>query len=106
MSNYSVSLDMDDLVEKKKLIDVRYYELVEMFKNYQKMLEDTKEVYDTNSANYFRKVANEYMNYAVVKMEKEFKTYVDKLNDTIASYTDYGNLIASKVDKEKDNGVL
>ena len=106
MNNYSVSLDMDDLVLKKKQLDEKYDELVNLFKNYGKMLDETKAIYDTNSANYFRKVAGEYMDYALVKMEQEFKGYIDKLNNTINTYTDYNNLIASKVDKEKDNGVL
>ena len=106
MNNYSVSIDMNDLKEKKKLIDEKYSELVEMFKNYGRMIEETKEVYDTNSAKYFRRVASEYMDYSFAKLEQEFKSYVDKLNKTITSYTDYGNLIASKVDKEKDNGTL
>lgn len=106
MANYSVFLDMDDLIEKKKLIDEKYSELVGMLKNYKEMIENTEAVYDTNSAKYFRRVASEYMDYSFVKLEQEFKSYVDKLNKTITSYTDYSNLIASKVDKEKDNGTL
>ena len=74
---------MDDLIAKKKLIDEKYYELIDMFKNYDKMLDDTKEIYDTNSAKYFRNVASEYMNLSLVKLDQEFKSYIDKLNDTI-----------------------
>ncbi len=101
MNNYSVSVDIDDLKNKKKMLDDKYNELVKMFQNYKEMIDGTKEIYDTESANYFRKVADEYMNIAITKLETDFKTYIDKLNNTINSYTEYNNLIASKVSKEQ-----
>ena len=100
MNNYSVSVDIIDLKDKKKMLDEKYDELVKMFQNYKEMIDETKEIYDTESANYFRKVADEYMNIALSKLETDFKVYLDKLNDTIKSYTEYNNLIASKVNKE------
>ena len=96
---YGISVDMDDLINKRKMLGEKYLELVEMMKNYRQMLSDTKEIYDTGSANYFRKVADEYMNHALVKMEQEFKAYIDKLDGTINTYTEYNNLIAGKVEK-------
>ena len=105
-NNYVFFLDMDDLKNKRNLLNEKYYELVEMFKNYGKMLDDTKNFYDTESGKHFRKVADEYINYSLVKIESEFKAYIDKLDNAITSYIDYSSLIASKVDKEEKSGTL
>ncbi len=82
----SVVVDIKNLREKKKIIDEKYNELVEMFIKYQQMIEDTKQVYDTESAKYFRKIVKEYMEIAKIYLNNDFKLYIDKLDDIIEKY--------------------
>lgn len=102
----NISIDMNDMKKKRDLLNEKYNELVKMFRNYGKMLEDTKTVYDTDSANYFRSVSTEFLNLSLVKLNSDFKGYLDKLNNTINSYTEYSNLIKEKVEKGDNNGKI
>ncbi len=102
----NIFIDINDLTNKRKLLDEKYNELVEMFKNYGKMLDETKEIYDTESANYFRKVSTEFLNLALVKLNTDFKGYIDKLDNTIKSYSEYSNMVKKQVEKGDIDGTL
>ena len=96
---YSVYVDIENIKLKKQQIDEKYNELVEMFKNYQKMIENTKEVYDTESAKYFRTIASEYMKIALIYLNNDFKICADKLNDVIKIYSETNESINKMVNK-------
>ena len=104
--NYSISIDMDDLINKRKLLGEKCDELIGMFKNYGKMMDDTKAIYDTESANYLRKVSTEFLNLSLSKLENDFKGYINKLDNTIKSYSEYSNLIKETVEKVDKYGTL
>ncbi len=105
MNNYNVSVNIQSMHKIKKEIDQKYDELVEMFNNYQKLIEETKEVYDTVSANYFRNIASQYMEIAKIYLNNDFKLYADKLNDIINEYNTYIDIIDEKITGVKNDEI-
>ena len=101
---YDVSVNLDDLINKRKLIGEKYEELVVMFKNYQNKLDETKRIYDTGSANYFRKVADEYIKFLLIKMNTDFKPYIDNMDNIISAYKNYNKDVSTMIEKGDNNG--
>ena len=87
--NNNILVDINDMRIKKKLIEEKYHELIEMIKTYKRMIDDTKNIYDTNSANYFRKIADGYIEQVEIYLNNDFKIYIDKLDDIIKEYSNY-----------------
>ena len=88
-NGYNVVVSVNDINNKKTLINQKYDELYEMIKTYQKMIDETEKVYDTKSAKEFRLIAHRYIDIALLYLENDFKEYANKMDLIINSYNDF-----------------
>lgn len=86
--NYNLIVNFNDINTRKASAIQKYDELYQMVKTYQKMLDDTKECYDTPSGNHFRLVASRYIEIVLLYLENSFKPYIDKLDTITKAYND------------------
>ncbi len=86
MADKEIFVDVNNIRTTKKKIDDKYSELNEMFNHYKQMIEDTKNVYNTESATYFRDICAKYMDLNVSYLKNIFKEYVDSLDDICKIY--------------------
>ncbi len=94
---YNIVVSVKDIKDKKDLINQKYDELYNMIKRCQKMFDETKECYDTQSSKEFRLIASEYLNVVLLYLERNFKEYIDKLDNVINEYTDFYNGVAANI---------
>ena len=64
------------------------------------MIEDTKNIYDTESAKYFRNVALNYMDIVPIKFDSDFLVYVDSLDDIVSKYSEVYHDIQKMIDSQ------
>ena len=88
IKNKNIVLDIKTIPETKKLMDEKYSELIEMMNNYQKMINDTISIYDTESATLYRKLAETYINYIKGYLNNDFKNYINRLDEIEKVYQD------------------
>ena len=81
MVDKNIVLKISSISDTKKLIDENYNELVSMIDKYKGMIDDTKNVYDTESANLYRKIADAYIDLVKKYLNTDFKPFVDKLDE-------------------------
>lgn len=92
-----LTVDIGSIANTKKIMDGKYNELVSMINNYKEKMEDTKKVYDTESATLYRKVVLNYIDLVEKYLNSDFKPYIDRLDEIKSIYTDEYNTIAREV---------
>jgi hypothetical protein len=90
-NNYDLIFDINDIKNKKALADKKYDELYKNVESFKKMIEETKEYYDTPSSKEFRIVSEHYIDIVTTYLNNVFKPYIDKLNNVINSYNELYN---------------
>ena len=101
MIEKNVILEINSISNTKKQIDDKYSELVSMINKYEEMIEDTKNIYDTESATLYRKIAVSYIDLVHKYLNNEFKPFIDKLDEIKNVYMDEFNAISESVQGEE-----
>ena len=92
-----LTVDINSIESTTKLMDDRFNELVNMISKYKEMIEDTKNIYDTESATIYRKIALGYIELIERYLNNDFKPYIDKLDEIRGIYIDEYNSISKSV---------
>ena len=90
-------VDINSIGSTKKIMDGKFTELLAMIDKYKTMIENTKNIYDTESATLYRKVALEYIELVQKYLNNNLKPYIDKLDEIKGVYVDEYNAIASSI---------
>ncbi len=104
-NGYNVIVNTGDIKNKQSLINKKYDELYEMVKTYQKMIDETEAIYDTNSGKEFRLVAHRYLDIVLLYLNNDFKEYANKLNSILDVYGDFYNVTGITVGKSDNDEV-
>lgn len=100
MDSRNVVIDIKSIESTKKIMDSNYITLLEMFKKYKEMIEETKSIYDTESATLYRTVATGYLDLIEKYLNNDFKPYIDKLDEISGIYTSEFNAVSQSVGGE------
>lgn len=92
-----IKVHVDSIKSTRNNINADYNELLSMIRKYQEMIEDTKKVYDTDSATLYRKITIEYAKYVEYYLRNDFKEYVDKLAKIEEIYLNENALLESRI---------
>lgn len=92
-----LTVDIGSIANTKKIMDEKYSELVSMVNKYKETIENSKNIYDTESATLYRKVAIGYIEIVEKYLNNEFKPYIDKLDEIKGIYTDEYNAIRKSI---------
>ena len=92
-----LTVDIGSIANTKKIIDEKYSELVSMVNKYKDTIENSKNIYDTESASLYRKIAINYIEIVEKYLNNEFKPYVDRLDEIKSIYTDEYNAIRKSI---------
>ena len=87
-----VVLKINSISDTKKQMDDKYNELISMIDKYREMIDDTKSIYDTESATLYRAIANTYIDLVKKYLNNEFKPFIDKLDEIKGIYLNEINL--------------
>ena len=79
-------IDIKSLDSTKEMLVSECNELINMIDIYKEMFEETKKIYDTESATLFRKIASFYLNYIEKYINEEFKPLINNLDDIKQAY--------------------
>lgn len=97
MIDKNVVLEINSISNTKKQMDDKYNELISMMDKYKEMLEDTKNIYDTESATLYRKIGVSYVDLVEKYLNTEFKSFIDRLDEIKKVYQDEFNAISESV---------
>ena len=97
MDNKNIVIDINSILNTKTIMDNRYSELLSMINKYQDMIEETKAIYDTESATIYRAIAIKYIELIKNSLNNEFKPYIDKLNEIAKIYNSEYHAISESV---------
>ncbi len=89
LNKYNVGFNLEDIKKRKAVIEKKYHELEEMFKNFQNILEETKDFYDTPSSKKYYFVASQYLDISFLYLNNSFKPVVAKLDKVINEYNNF-----------------
>ena len=92
-----IVLRINSISDTKKQIDEKYSELISMIDKYKEMINDTKNVYDTESANLYRTIADAYIDLVKKYLNTDFKPFVDKLDEVKDIYLREYNTIFESI---------
>ena len=105
LENYDLVFDVNNIKDKKVIADQKYNDLYKNVETFKKMIEDTKEFYDTPSSKEFRVVAEHYIDIVEAYLNGVFKPYIDKLNNIVNSYNELYNETNTSVGEGGSNEV-
>jgi len=88
MNNKNVVIDIKSITETKQLMDSECDKLVGLLNKYKTMFEETKNIYDTESATLYRTIATKYIDYVLDYVNNTFKPYLGNLDDIKKTYID------------------
>ena len=100
--NYNIHVDIDNLIEKKRIIDEKYNELVHLIKKYREMIVDTRDIFNTPAANLYQNISSQYIDLSLVRLDKRFKKSVDRLDNIIFEYKDFYYIVSNQVKNKKE----
>lgn len=92
-----LTVDIGSIANTKKVIDEKYDELVSMINKYKETIENSQNIYDTESATLYRKVVLGYIEIVEKYLSGEFKSYIDRLDEIKSIYIDEYNAIRKAV---------
>lgn len=97
MKDGFLTVDITSISNTKKIMDEKFTDLLSMVNHYKDIIENTKNIYDTESATLYRKVALGYIELVQKYLNNELKPYIDKLDEIKNIYIDEYNAIANSV---------
>ena len=96
-----IKIDVVNLQENQKLINSKIYELLLMFNKYNKMIEKTETICDTETSLYFRELVKNYMEKEIINIKNESDNLNNNLNYIINTYDNVINKIKKRVNGDK-----
>ncbi len=78
-------------------MDGIYNELVSMINKYEETVENTKNIYETESGNLYRKIALGYIEFVQNYLNNDLKPYIGRLDEIKSVYIDEYNAIAYSI---------
>ena len=99
MNNIFLNVDIDSIATTKKLMESEYDKLLNEFNNYKTMIEETKNIYDTDSATNYRKMGSLYLAIAIKYLNNNVKPYIDSLDDIKQIYLDTHNILSKSINR-------
>jgi hypothetical protein len=100
MNDKIVSLNIDSFTNTKSQMDDKYNELVKIVSKFKEMIEDSKNIYDTDSASIYRTIALAYSNLVEKYLNNEVKPYIDSLDKIKNVYLDELNALISSLEEK------
>ena len=97
MDNKNIVIDINSIATTKLLMDSECDKLVALLNKYKGMFEETKTIYDTESATLYRTIATKYIDYMIEYINNNFKVYVNSLDDIKKTYVNEINALSSKI---------
>ena len=92
-----LTVDIGSIANTKKLMEDEFNELVSLINIYKTKIENSKNIYDTESGAMYRKIANGYVELVENYLNNDFKPYIDKLDEIKSIYIDEYNEILREV---------
>ena len=97
MDNKNIVIDVNSIATTKLLMDSECDKLISLLNKYRGMFEETKAIYDTESATLYRTIATKYIDYMIEYINNNFKVYVNSLDDIKKTYVNEINTLSSKI---------
>ena len=94
-NNNYLRVNNSNILETKKLMENDYNEILVLLNKYKRIIEESKEIYDTSSSLLFRKIALGYLELIINYLNNDFKPYIDKLDIVKSTYAAINNEIQS-----------
>lgn len=92
-----VLFDINNINDTKLKMDNNYNEIISSITKYKEMIEDTVNIYDTESGALYRKVAIAYANIVLRYLNNELKPHIDKLDEIKRIYLEEINAVSDSV---------
>lgn len=97
MNDDVFNIDIFSIANTKKIMDEKCSELLSMINHYKDVVDNTKNIYDTESATLYRKIAFQYIELVQRYLNNDLKLYIDKLDEVREIYFDKYNAINDSV---------
>lgn len=97
MGKKNVVIDINSIANTKLKMDSECEKLIGMLNKYKTMFEETKAIYDTESATIYRKIADAYIDYVLKYINNDLKPFIGSLDDIKILYIDEISAIAKEV---------
>ena len=92
-----LTVDINSIGSTKKIMDEKHDELISMVNKYKEIVENTKNIYDTESGVLYRKIALGYIELVQNYLNNDLKPYIDRLDEIKSIYIDEYNAIAHSI---------
>ena len=93
----NIIVDIDSIISTKESMDGYYNELLSMINMFQEIIEDTQNIYYTESATLYRKIAINYIESVRNYINNDFKEFIDRIDEVKKIYIDEYNRMDSFV---------
>ena len=93
----NIIADIDSIISTKESMDGYYNELLSMINMFQEIIEDTQNIYYTESATLYRKIAINYIESVRNYINNDFKEFIDRIDEVKKIYIDEYNRMDSFV---------
>lgn len=97
MNNKDIVIDVNSITKTNQLMNSECDKLIDQLNKYREMFDETKAIYDTESATLYRTIANKYIDYMIEYINNNFKAYVNKLNDINNIYKSEISALSEKI---------
>ena len=97
MKENVLTVDISSIATTKKIMDEKFAELLIMIDKYQTIIENSKNIFDTESATLYRKVSLSYIELVQKYLNNELKPFIDRLDEIKGIYIDEYNAIATSI---------
>ncbi len=90
-------VNINSIGSTKKIMDGKFLELLSMVNKYKEIVENTKNIYDTESGTLYRMISIGYIELIEEYLNNDLKPFIDKLDDIKSIYIDECSAIAHSV---------
>ena len=84
----NIIADIDSIISTKESMDGYCNELLSMINWFQEIIEDTQNIYYTESATLYRKIAINYIEFVRNYINNDFKEFIDRIDEVKKIYLD------------------
>ena len=91
-------IDTDEILKVKNDVVTKITELDGMLDHVAEFLKNSKEYFDTESADYFREMVEKYISQEKIKLESDLLKYVKSLDVICSVYKSLNSSIKKEVD--------
>ena len=95
----NIIADIDSIISTKESMDGYYNELLSMINQFQEIIEDTQNIYYTESATLYRKIAINYIESVRNYINNDFKEFIDRIDKVKSRVSSIASSISGEVDR-------